>query len=287
MGRQKPLRQVYQQASDAVGRESDRWPLTKQKKQVSGAMKMVQKLLRQVGALISVGALMCCPFGNIYAQDSQAKEIIQAMSVEIASLDRFIVSGDGYVDARLDAGQIIEHAMDATMRVKRPGAIRITNRDAESTKEIYFAEGVFTVYSQKHNFYAQTDLPAGIDAAANFAVNELNIDAPMMDFIFNDVGSHFLEDAQSVEYLGLSRFRDRVYHHIGIRTAEDDLQIWIAAEGPPLPGKLAISAKWEGGAPRSVFFFSWDTEPEFAQKSLRFEPPANAVRIEFDLESEQ
>ena len=248
---------------------------------------MVQKLLRQVGALISVGALMCCPFGNIYAQDNQAKEIIQAMSVEIASLDRFVVSGDGYVDARLDAGQIIEHAMDATMRVNRPGAIRITNRDAESTKEIYFSEGVFTVYSQKQNFYAQTDLPAGIDAAANFAVNELDIDTPMLDFIFNDVGSHFLEDAQSVEYLGLSRFRDRVFHHIGIRTAEDDLQIWIAAEGPPLPGKLAISAKWDGGAPRSVFFFSWDTEPEFAQKSLRFEPPANAVRIQFDLDSEQ
>jgi hypothetical protein len=191
------------------------------------------------------------------------------------------------VDARLDAGQIIEHSMDATMRVSRPGAMRITNRDSEATKEIYFSEGVLTVYSQSNNFYAQTELPSGIDAAANFAVNELGIDAPMLDFVFNDVGSHLLEDAQSVEYLGLSRFRDRVYHHIGIRTTENDFQIWIAAEGPPLPGKMAISEKWDGGAPRSVFFFSWDTEPDFAQKSLRFEPPANAVRIEFDLDSER
>jgi len=237
--------------------------------------------------MISLCALLCCPFGNVYAQDNQAEEILQAMSAEIASLDRFVVSGDGYVDARLDAGQIIEQSMDATMRVSRPNAMRITNRDAESTKEIYFGEGVLTVYSQTHNFYAQTDLPAGIDAAANFAVNELGIDAPMLDFVFNDVGSHLLEDAQSVEYLGLSRFRDRLYHHIGIRTAEIDLQLWVAAEGPPLPGKMAISEKWDGGAPRSVFFFSWDTEPDFGQKSLRFETPANAVRIEFDLDSEQ
>ena len=248
---------------------------------------MVQKLLKQASALISVGALICFPFGTTYAQDNQARELLQAMSAEIASLDRFVVSGDGYVDARLDAGQIIEHSMDATMRVSRPGGMRITNRDAESTKEFYFGEGVLTVYSQKQNLYAQTDLPAGIDAAANFAVNELDIDAPMLDFVFNDVGSHLAEDAQSVEYLGLSRFRDKVYHHIGIRAAEDDLQIWIAAEGPPLPGKLAISAKWDGGAPRSVFFFSWDTEPDFGQKSLRFEPPANAVKIEFDLDSQQ
>ncbi|MEH6582251.1 MAG: DUF2092 domain-containing protein [Halioglobus sp.] len=248
---------------------------------------MVQKLLKKAGALIAVGALMCCPFGTIYAQDNQATEILQAMSAEIASLDRFVISGDGYVDVRLDAGQIIEQSMDATMRVIRPGAMRITNSDAESTKEIHFSEGVLTVYSQTENFYAQTDLPAGIDAAANFAVNELDIDVPMLDFVFNDVGSHLVEDAQSVEYLGLSRFRDRVYHHIGIRAAEDDLQIWIAAEGPPLPGKLAISAKWDGGSPRSVFFFSWDTEPEFDEKSLRFKPPANAIRIEFDLDSEQ
>jgi hypothetical protein len=248
---------------------------------------MVQKLLKQAGALISLGALLCYSIAGVHAQDNQATELLQAMSAEIASLDRFVVSGDGYVDARLDAGQIIEQSMDATMRVSRPNAMRITNRDAESTKEIYFGEGVLTVYSQTNNFYAQSDLPDGIDAAVNFAVNKLDIDAPMLDFVYNDVGSHLLEDAQSVEYLGLSRFRDRTYHHIGVRSAENDLQLWIAAEGPPLPGKMSISAKWDGGAPRSVFFFSWDTNPDFGQKSLRFEPPAKAVRIEFDLDSEQ
>ncbi|MEP4147039.1 MAG: DUF2092 domain-containing protein [Halioglobus sp.] len=248
---------------------------------------MVRKLIKQTGVLLSMCALICCPVDSVYAQDSQATEILQAMSAEIASLDRFVVSGDGYVDARLDAGQIIEHSMDATMRVSRPGAMRITNIDAESTKEIHFNEGVLTVYSQTENFYAQTALPAGIDAAANFAVNELDIDVPMLDFVFNDVGDHLVEDAQSVEYLGLSRFRGKLYHHIGIRALEDDLQVWIAAEGPPLPGKLAISAKWDGGAPRSVFFFSWDTEPEIDKASLRFEPPPNAVRIEFDLDSER
>ena len=170
---------------------------------------MVQKLLKQAGALISLGALICCPFGNVYAQDSQATKIMQAMSAEIASLDRFVVSGDGYVDVRLDAGQIIEQSMDATIRVSRPNAMRITNREAESTKEIYFGEGTFTVYSQTNNFYAQTDLPAGIDTAANFAVNELGIDVPMLDFVYSNIANHLLEDAQSVEYLGLSLFRER------------------------------------------------------------------------------
>ena len=46
---------------------------------------MVQKLLKQAGALIPLYALLFCPFGNVYAQDNQATEILQAMSAEIAS----------------------------------------------------------------------------------------------------------------------------------------------------------------------------------------------------------
>jgi len=248
----------------------------------------ILKLLRQECALVSLGVLMCCAAGNIHAQDDQAMEILQKMSAEIASLDTFVISGDGYTDDRLDAGQIIEHSMDATMRMdRRNNAMRITNRDAEATKEIYFGSGVLTVYSKSENFYAQKDLPEGVDAAANFAINDLGIDAPMLDFVFNDVAGNLLEDAESVDYFGLSLFRGKTYHHIGIRASDIDLQIWVAAEGPQLPGKLAISAKWEGGSPRSVFFLSWDTKPDFGRDSFSFEPPAGSTRIEFDLDLDQ
>ncbi len=243
--------------------------------------------LKQSGALVSLIALTCWPIGNIHAEDDQATKVITSMGAAIASLDNFIVSGDGYVDARMDAGQIIEHSMDVTMRMSRPNAMRITNHNAESTQEIYFGNGVLTVYSQTHNFYAQTDLPAGVDEAVSFAVNELGIDAPMLDFVASDVAGNFLRDAETVDYLGLSRFRDMTYHHIGIRMAEIDLQVWVAAEGPPLPGKMAISSKWEAGSPRSVFFFNWNTDPDFSGKSFRFEPPEGSTRIEFDLDSNQ
>ena len=242
---------------------------------------------KQAGTLVVLCVLTCYPIGNIYAQDDQATEILLGMSAEIASLDKFIITGDVYADDRLDAGQIIEHSMDVTMRMNRPNAMRITNRDAESTKEIYFRNGVLTVYSKTSNFYAQEDLPGGVDAAAIFAVNELGIDAPLLDFVFNDVADHLLEDAEAVDYFGLSLSRGKTYHHIGIRAPEIDLQFWIAAEGPPLPGKMAISAKWEGGSPRTVFFFSWDTEPDFDRSLFSFEPPAGSTRIEFDVDLDQ
>ena len=254
---------------------------------LTGVIMILRKRFTRFVLPIAVGVLIAIFSGSIHAQKHDPGVILKQMSEAIANLDKFIVTGDGYVDARLDAGQIIEHSMDVTLSVNRPKAMRVTNRDAESTKEIYFEDGVLTIYTNNRNFYAQTEIPAGVDEAARYAVNELGIDAPMLDFLFNDVSAHLLEDAEATEYLGLSLFRDKTYHHIGIRMAELDLQLWIAAEGIPLPGKMAISMKWEAGSPRSVFFLSWDTQPDWSGKTFTFAPPAGSTRIEFDPDSHQ
>lgn len=251
---------------------------------------MGRNLIKYAAALNVACILTCSPGGNILAQDAadaEATELLGEMGAAIAALDEFIINGEAYADDRLDAGQIIEHSMDVTMRLNRSAeSLRITQRDSEAIKEIYFGNGTITVYNDSNNFYAQEELSGGIETAATFAVNELGFDVPMLDFIFNDVASHLLEDAEKVDYFGLSLFRGKTYHHIGVREPEVDLQVWIAAEGPPLPGKLAISAKWEGGSPRSVFFFDWDTQPDLGKQTFDFTPPAGSTRIEFNFDQQ-
>ncbi len=232
--------------------------------------------------LIMLAALLGS--ATIVAAEEQldATELVERMSAEIARLDAFLVQGDAYADARLDAGQIIEHSYQVTLKLRRePSAIRISNRSAEDTKEIYFDDGVVNVYSTAENFYAEAEIPPGVDSMLEFAVDDIGIESPMLDLIAADVADHLLEDMESISYLGTSLIRDKVYHHVGIRYPETDVQVWIASEGPPLPGKLAISSKWEGGAPRFVAFLAWDTEPEFARDTFTFVPPDGAVQIDF------
>ena len=121
----------------------------------------------------------------------------------------------------------------------------------------------------------------------DFAVNQMSIDAPLIDFLSSDVAGLMLENASEVQYLGTSLIRDEVFHHIALRSEETDVQIWIATEGQHLPGKIAISSKWEGGAPRFVAFLDWDTEPDFPQGSLVFVPPEGAAEVEMLLDSQQ
>ena len=241
-------------------------------------MKICKSIFLTLTVTITVGAFAT----NASAQEVDAKALLERMSAEIAGLDSFIVYGDAYTDARLDAGQIIEHSSQVTLRLRRePGSIRVTIRDAENTKEIYFDDGTLSVYSIDDNFYAQTDIPKGVESMLDFAVNEVGIDVPLLDLVSANVADSLLQDGDEVRYLDKSLIRDEIFHHIGIRSQDVDVQIWIASEGRPLPGKLVISSKWEGGSPRFVAFFRWDTDPAFSSDLFRFEPPDGAVAVEF------
>ena len=240
------------------------------------------KIRRSIWLAIAM-AVAAGPFAaSASAEEVDAKALLKRMSKEIAGLDRFVVEGDAYADARLEAGLIIEHASQVTLRLSRePASIRITNRNAEDTNEVYFEDGLLSVYNDSHSFYAQTAIPKDLDSMLDFAVNDMDIEVPLLDFISGNVADSLLQDADDVRYLDTSLIRDTVYHHVGIRSAEMDVQIWVAAEGPPLPGKLAISSKWEGGSPRFVAFFNWDANPTFSPNLFKFDPPDGAVEIDF------
>lgn len=100
-------------------------------------------------ALLSILVLGLWATTSVSAEEIDPKALIERTSAEIAGLDGFIVAGDAYTDARLPAGQIIEHASQVTLRLSRPGSIRITNRDAEQTKEIFFHDGLLSVPATK------------------------------------------------------------------------------------------------------------------------------------------
>jgi hypothetical protein len=248
------------------------------------SIKQFMKATR-VSIFIFLGALFFDT--SAFAQEINARELLGRMDAEIASFESFVLKGDAYADARMPAGQIIEHSSEVIARVQRPGKMRITKQDAENLVDIFFSGGLLTVYNTQDNFFAQTQIPEGIDSAADFALNRVGLDLPFLDFVSKKLSGQLTEGAQDVQHLGKSLIRGKIYEHIGVRTPEVDIQLWIASEGRPLPGKMAISSKWENGNPRFVAFLHWDAGVEIPDSEFKFEQPENAVQIEFILEPEQ
>jgi len=103
----------------------------------------------------------------------------------------------------------------------------------------------------------------------------------LLELISKDFVAILMEGDAEVQYLGTSLFRGELHDHIAVSGHDVDMQLWIAAEGRPLPTKMALSSKWETGAPRFVTFISWDTSPDLSDDSFKFVPPVGATEINF------
>ncbi len=215
-------------------------------------------------------------------RDSQAIEVLEGMSSYLAGLERFAVSGNGSTDGRLDAGLIVSNPLEVELKVQRPGSLHISHFDGEQTRNLYVHEGTLTLHQSVEGYFASTKVPDGIEAAMTFALENLSIEAPLMDLIAEDVFARLAGTSDPVLYLtGNSRVDGVNCHHIAIRNAEVDIQIWVEKGDRPLPRQLILTSKWEGGAPRFVARMQWDLDPDFTASDFEFEAPEGASRIEF------
>lgn len=219
---------------------------------------------------------------NGVQQDARAVEVLKSMSAYTASLDRVTIGSVTLTDARLDAGLMVANSSEVNVVIDRPGSLYISSFDGTEKKEIYFHDGTLTVYSSKKDFYAQANIPKEIEAALEFALEELEVEAPLMDLIYQDVSTHLISTQETVLYLSdKARIAGIDCHHIAIRGPEADVQLWVEEGDRPVPRKIIITSKWEGGSPRFTANMVWVANPEVDKKTFIFEAPEGSTNIGF------
>jgi len=152
-----------------------------------------------VGAFLATSTAFAAD--PVVRQDSKAVDVLKGMSAYKSSLDRFVIKGVNLTDARLGGGLMVTNTSEVKVSVDRPGSLHISSFDGEQHKEIYFHDGTLTVYGTKRNFYAQASIPEDIEAAMEFALEELDVEAPLMDMIYKDASAHLIGSQETILYL--------------------------------------------------------------------------------------
>jgi hypothetical protein len=215
-------------------------------------------------------------------RDDKALSVLQSMSDYIGGMDSFTVDGTSMEDYRGDAGLIITSPNEVKVTLKRPNALRVRQFDGEATKDLYLNGNKLTVFDSATAFYATAKVPADLDGAMSYALNELAIDLPLMDLIHSDVFSQLVGKDEDVIYLGnKNRISGVDCHQVAIRLADADVQIWVQEGDKPLPRRMMITSKWEGGSPRFIADMQWQEEPDIAPGTFDFGAPEGASEIQF------
>jgi hypothetical protein len=222
-------------------------------------------------------------FAQGVQRDEKAISTLEAMSAYLAKLDSFTIIGNTLEDNRLEAGLIATYPNEITLAVIRLGSLHMRQFDGERTRELYLHQGDLSLYDSMEGYYATATVPNSLEGGMDYALNVLGIELPLMDLIFKDVFTRLAGSTDSVLYLtGKSRVDGVNCHQLAIRSEEADVQLWVQQDGPPLPRRIMITSKWQGGAPRFIARMNWNTSPEIAKGTFDFHPPEGATQIQFE-----
>ena len=86
----------------------------------------------------------------------------------------------------------------------------------------------------------------------------------------------------SGEYLGVHQVSGVRCHHLVFSNPSIDWQIWIEADGQPVPRKFVISYKRTAGHPQFIAQMSdWNFSPRLPESTFNFKAPSGYELIKF------
>ena len=220
--------------------------------------------------------------GKPSAIDPKADKLLHKMSDELAKAKRMQFDADHVLEAVTTDGEVLQFVARSRVAIQRPNKARSDRIGRIADATLYYDGKQISIVGKRTGLYASKPAPATLDGALDFARDELDLDAPAADLLYDDVYSGLMQDVVSASYLGTEPIGDRVCHHLAYRGKDTDWQIWIDDGKRALPCRYVITSKNVKGTPTfEVAFSNWEINPQLPENYFTFKPPRGGTEIEF------
>lgn len=236
--------------------------------------------------LLILGALPAFAVGEAPApaapgQDPEAKAILMKMADYIAKAPAFGMTFRSGYDAIQADGQRIEFGGKRKVLLKRPDRLRveIERSDGDEGLVVFDGKGI-TVYKADDNVFAKVEKAGTVDQILVYLVKDLQFTLPMARMLLTDFPEQIEKKITGISYIEENTLFDVPTDHLAVRSADVDMQLWIAQGDQPLPRRIILTYKNAPGEPQfRADFLEWTISPKMRDDSFIFSPPADAEQI--------
>jgi len=223
------------------------------------------------------------PQATAAAQDPEAKAILMAMASFLAKTPAYSVTMRSGYDAIQTDGQRIEFGEQRRILLQRPDLVRVEVKRSDGDRGMVLFDGKgITVFKADDNVYARVEKPGTVDSALVYLVRDLQLTMPMARMFHTGFPQEMEKLLTSSSYVEEDALFDVPTDHLAARSAEVDLQVWVAQGEQPLPRRVILTYKNAPGQPQfRADFTEWNLSPKVAADSFTFTPPAGAEQIPF------
>jgi hypothetical protein len=242
-----------------------------------------RRVFQRIPIALVVVALACAaPPVRAAEIDPDADAILRQMSDHLAGLKAFSVTTDVSTELILRNGQKIQLTASGAALFDRERGFSFMRKGRISDLELTFDGRRMTLYLGELNEYRTIEVEGGNDAALDEVRAAFGIEASGgIDLLYSNPYEGLLYGVESGAYYGESWIGGVKAHHLAYRAADIDWQLWVSAEGEPLPVKYVITSKWMTGAPQfSVQLHDWNSSVSVSEADVTFVPPDGAREFE-------
>ena len=137
-----------------------------------------------------------------------------------------------------------------------------------------------TLYTPAQKYYSTVEFSDSISKLVDALEQRYNVQLPLQDLFLWGTADAPLDKLESAMNAGQDFIDDDLCDHYAFRQGKIDWQIWITANGKPLPRKLVITNRADEARPQSVSMIDWNLNPTFKDTVFKFTPPKGAKKIE-------
>jgi hypothetical protein len=237
-------------------------------------------LLRAQPAAAPASAPAAAAAPAVEAVNPGAIQALKDMGAFLQTLKRYHVATELTGEVVLEDGQKLQHTAKADIDVARPNMLRARMFSARSEREIYFNGKLATIFLPAQKDYSTVELAGTNTDLVTRLKERYGVELPLSDLFLWGTPDAPLDKIDSAMNAGQDFIGKDLCNHFAFRQGDYDWQIWIAADGKPLPRKLVIINRADDARPQSVSTIDWNLSPGFDNAVFTFVPPKGATRVQ-------
>jgi hypothetical protein len=210
------------------------------------------------------------------------RQILQKMCDFLKSQQQFSFKAEVADDQVYYGGKKLQYEIDMETFVKRPDRLRVNAEGDLIDKQFFFDGKTITLYDKDHNVYGVLEVPPNIESALAKASKDFGVRVALTDLASPKLWELLNKRIKNSLYVGQSKIRGVLCHHLSFDGDKVQLQVWIEAGDQPLLRKVVLTHKELPGSPQWTAYPSdWNFSPQLNDSLFVFTPPQGAEKIKF------
>ena len=237
----------------------------------TGKMKLVKKLLCVVGLVSLLGGT------SVSASELTAKETVFKSFTYLSSLDKYAFDAVIYDKYTMGDGEEARFKHRVSVKLERPGNLRVDVKGDTKDRTSYFNNGVFTMVDHDIGFYGQLQTPKTIDGALDFIINKYGITAPLTSLLYSDMKKR--AKFSTSKNFGVKDVGGVPCDYVAFRKKNKTIHIWITRGEKPLVKAYSVIEVTKNETFRIDTSIVWKDAVSIKENDFVFTAPKGVTKI--------